>query len=182
MKPIEVAHVKSEKMYQELLDSLKMEASTTIGQANKAGNFYSSRLGVQLRVLCLNKMELLQEGMVKIYVEALGHGLDQSGTKTIISQRVGAFFEECKKTHFGPEHKRPANDQNVAAFEGKARQLNHQLDRDLQVAVHEARKAVPQFWESKRHDIWLVLIAFVLGIAGTLIGQWLLKKLNLIGS
>jgi hypothetical protein len=179
MKSIEVARVKSEKMYQELFDSLKMEANKTIVQANKTGNVFSGKLGAQLRVLCLSKMKSLQEGMVKIYVETLGHDLDQSGARTVISQSVGAFFEECKKTYFGPEHKRPAHNQNVAAFEEGAKQLNHQLDQDLQIAVHEAKKTVPRFWESKRHDIWLVLITSALSIAGALIVQWFLKKLNL---
>ncbi|HUI08448.1 MAG TPA: hypothetical protein VL486_15715 [Verrucomicrobiae bacterium] len=179
MRTIELAEAKSDKTYQELLSTLKNEANKMMGHANINGALYSSGVDAGLRVMCLGKMKQLEHGMVEIYVEAVGPGLDQAFTKTAISQKLGAFFAECKRMYFGPESRRPTNHQNLAAFESEAEQLIHQLDQDLQISVHQTRKAVPGFWKNKKHEIWLAIIAFGLGIAGTLIAQWLIHMLNL---
>jgi prolyl-tRNA synthetase len=181
MKPVDVAQAKSDKLYQEFFDALKIETNKMMGQSNMTGGLYSSGVDAMLREMCLGKMKALECRMVTIYVEALGYGLDQAATKTAISQKLGAFFEECRKIYFGPESRRPANEQNVDVFEREAEQLIHQLNQDLQIAVHEARRAVPSFWKNKKHEILLAIIAFALGIAGTLIAQWLIHKFNMQG-
>jgi hypothetical protein len=178
MKPIEVAEAKSEDLYQKLFDDLKREVFQIRGKANIAGALHSSAVGVQIRVASREKMKQLQGEMIKLHIEALGHGLDHKSTKDSIAKKVGIFFEQCKSALFKPEYHMPANAQNLTVFETEAEQLLNHLDRDLQIATHEAKKAAPGFWKDKRHDIWLAIIAGLVGIAGTLLTQWLLRLLK----
>jgi hypothetical protein len=139
MKPVEIAQAQSEYLHQKLFADLKMEAHQIQGKTNMVGALHSSVVGVQIRVASLNKMEELQQQMIKFYVEALGHKLNQQTTKNSIAQKVGMFFEQCKTTYFSPESQRPANAQNLAAFETEAEQLLHHLNQELQIAVHVAK-------------------------------------------
>jgi hypothetical protein len=148
MKPVEIAQAKSEDLHQKLFADLKMEAHQIRGKANMAGALPSSAVGVQIRVASLNKMEELQQQMIKFYVEALGHKLNQRTTENSIAQKVGMFFEQCKTAYFSPESPRPANAQNLAAFETEAEQLLHHLDQELQIAVHVAKTRTPGFWKN----------------------------------
>jgi hypothetical protein len=148
MKPVEVAQAQSEDLHQKLFADLKMDARQIRGKVNMVGALPSSVVGIQIRVASLNKMKELQQQMVKFYVEALGHKLNQRTTKNSIAQKVGMFFEQCKTTYFSPESQRPANVQNLAAFETEAEQLLHHLDQELQIAVHEAKKRTPGFWKN----------------------------------
>ena len=177
MKPVEVAVAKSEDLYQKLFGDLEREVFQMRGKANMVGALHSSGVGGQIRVASLEKLKHLQREMIKFYTEALGHRLDQGSTKDSIAKKTGKFFERCKSTFFKPELHIPGNDQNIAAFDKEAGQLLDNLDKDLQVAVHEAKKAAPAFWKDKRHDV----VMLVIGAAITLVVQWLFKELNLLG-
>jgi hypothetical protein len=179
MKPKEVAETKTERLYEELFDSLGGEVAKLRGEANLHGALFSTKLYVHIRILSIAKMETLQKSAVRFYIEALGHNLDLAATKDAISNEVGMFFEQCKMEFFVPGTKMLGLDQVIASFDEASEQLIRKLDDELELAVHEAKKAAPSFWKDKKHDILLAVISAIFGAVVTLVTLWLTKKLNL---